>query len=345
MTTDVESLLRDRFQLATFKPGQQAVIGNLLAGRSAAAVFPTGGGKSLCYQLARAAADGRDAGRLAADRADEGPDRSALAAAASPPRRLDSTLDRRRSPRKSMDEVARRPPAAAVRRAGAVQQRALPRGDAARARLAVRRRRGALHLRMGAQLPPRLSEAGRVRARNAGPSACWRSPPPPRRQVLDDICRGFAIDARVRRPHRLLSPEPDAADHAGRRRATATRCCSTASRDAARAGRRSSMSRCRRRPRTWRQRLAARRLHGPRLSRRAWTTRMRAARAGLVPGVGKRHRRGHDRLRHGDRQGEHPLRLSLQPAQEPGKLLAGDRPRRARRPAGDLRDCSSAPTI
>src|SRR5437764_380808 len=44
-------VLRDTFGLEGFRPGQEAVIGHLLAGRSAAAVFPTGGGKSLCYQL------------------------------------------------------------------------------------------------------------------------------------------------------------------------------------------------------------------------------------------------------------------------------------------------------
>lgn len=51
MTSDAESLLRERFELQQFRPGQQRVIEALLAGRSAAAVFPTGGGKSLCYQL------------------------------------------------------------------------------------------------------------------------------------------------------------------------------------------------------------------------------------------------------------------------------------------------------
>src|SRR3954467_9805399 len=45
------SVLRDRFGFTAFRPGQQEVIGHLLAGRSAAAVFPTGSGKSLCYQL------------------------------------------------------------------------------------------------------------------------------------------------------------------------------------------------------------------------------------------------------------------------------------------------------
>ncbi len=43
-------LLRD-FQLKSFHTGQREVIERLMAGKSAAAVFPTGGGKSLCYQL------------------------------------------------------------------------------------------------------------------------------------------------------------------------------------------------------------------------------------------------------------------------------------------------------
>jgi ATP-dependent DNA helicase RecQ len=44
-------LLADRFGFASFRPGQQEVVETLLAGRSALAVFPTGAGKSLCYQL------------------------------------------------------------------------------------------------------------------------------------------------------------------------------------------------------------------------------------------------------------------------------------------------------
>ncbi len=43
--------LKEVFGFDAFLPGQQEVIGHLLAGRSAAAVFPTGAGKSLCYQL------------------------------------------------------------------------------------------------------------------------------------------------------------------------------------------------------------------------------------------------------------------------------------------------------
>jgi len=43
--------LAETFGYGEFRPGQAEVIGHLLAGRSAAAVFPTGGGKSLCYQI------------------------------------------------------------------------------------------------------------------------------------------------------------------------------------------------------------------------------------------------------------------------------------------------------
>ncbi len=46
-----KDVLRETFGFDEFRPGQEEVIGHLLDGRSAAAVFPTGGGKSLCYQL------------------------------------------------------------------------------------------------------------------------------------------------------------------------------------------------------------------------------------------------------------------------------------------------------
>ena len=51
-------LLAERFGFPNFRPGQEQVIDTLLAGRSALAVFPTGGGKSLCYQLPSLLLDG-----------------------------------------------------------------------------------------------------------------------------------------------------------------------------------------------------------------------------------------------------------------------------------------------
>jgi ATP-dependent DNA helicase RecQ len=47
----IEDELRERFGFSAFLPGQRRVVELLLAGQSAAAVFSTGGGKSLCYQL------------------------------------------------------------------------------------------------------------------------------------------------------------------------------------------------------------------------------------------------------------------------------------------------------
>ena len=47
----LDRTLRDRFALETFRPGQREVIEHVLAHRDVLCVMPTGGGKSLCYQL------------------------------------------------------------------------------------------------------------------------------------------------------------------------------------------------------------------------------------------------------------------------------------------------------
>ena len=52
------AVLRDVFGFPTFREGQEAVIGRLLDGRSSLAIFPTGGGKSLCYQVPALLLDG-----------------------------------------------------------------------------------------------------------------------------------------------------------------------------------------------------------------------------------------------------------------------------------------------
>ncbi|MGE9270059.1 MAG: RecQ family ATP-dependent DNA helicase, partial [Verrucomicrobiales bacterium] len=46
-----EEVLKKWFGFDRFREGQREVVEGLLAGRSMLAVFPTGGGKSLCYQL------------------------------------------------------------------------------------------------------------------------------------------------------------------------------------------------------------------------------------------------------------------------------------------------------
>jgi ATP-dependent DNA helicase RecQ len=47
----IQTTLQEQFGLREFREGQAEVIEALLSGQSAAAIFPTGGGKSLCYQL------------------------------------------------------------------------------------------------------------------------------------------------------------------------------------------------------------------------------------------------------------------------------------------------------
>ena len=47
----MHNTLQQVFGYPQFRLGQEAVVSAVLAGRSAAAIFPTGSGKSLCYQL------------------------------------------------------------------------------------------------------------------------------------------------------------------------------------------------------------------------------------------------------------------------------------------------------
>jgi len=51
MSHSSTQLLSQYFGFSTFRPGQEQVVNAILQGHSAAAIFPTGSGKSLCYQL------------------------------------------------------------------------------------------------------------------------------------------------------------------------------------------------------------------------------------------------------------------------------------------------------
>ncbi len=47
----LEKKLKQYFGYNTFLNGQKDVISKIIEGKSAAAIFPTGAGKSMCYQL------------------------------------------------------------------------------------------------------------------------------------------------------------------------------------------------------------------------------------------------------------------------------------------------------
>src|SRR6188768_4307775 len=48
---DLHEALKEHFGFDSFKGNQEAIIKNLLAGNDTFVIKPTGGGKSLCYQL------------------------------------------------------------------------------------------------------------------------------------------------------------------------------------------------------------------------------------------------------------------------------------------------------
>ncbi|HEX6533735.1 MAG TPA: ATP-dependent DNA helicase RecQ [Gemmatimonadaceae bacterium] len=48
---DARDTLRRRFGYQEFRPGQERAVGAVLAGRDTLVILPTGGGKSLCYQV------------------------------------------------------------------------------------------------------------------------------------------------------------------------------------------------------------------------------------------------------------------------------------------------------
>ena len=90
---EAQTFLRESFGFEGFMAGQEAVVGRILEGKSALAIFPTGGGKSLCYQLPAMAMDGlvlviSPLIALMKDQLDF------LTSKGLPAARLDSTLDR-----------------------------------------------------------------------------------------------------------------------------------------------------------------------------------------------------------------------------------------------------------
>ena len=119
---EAQETLYHVFGHQAFRPGRITVISALLSGRSASAVFPTGGGKSLCYQLPALMLDGLTVVvspliALMKDQVD------ALVSAASPPRPLIPAWRRRRPARST--QITPRPAQVVVSFPGAFVGRTL----------------------------------------------------------------------------------------------------------------------------------------------------------------------------------------------------------------------------
>ncbi|WP_210444295.1 DEAD/DEAH box helicase, partial [Vibrio crassostreae] len=48
---DAQTILQDVFGYQSFRDGQQEVIDLAVEGKDSLVIMPTGGGKSLCYQI------------------------------------------------------------------------------------------------------------------------------------------------------------------------------------------------------------------------------------------------------------------------------------------------------
>lgn len=55
---DIDRLLKERFGYTSFRHNQRAVVERVLGGKDAVVLMPTGGGKSICYQLPALALEG-----------------------------------------------------------------------------------------------------------------------------------------------------------------------------------------------------------------------------------------------------------------------------------------------
>src|SRR5699024_10351874 len=49
--TNTMSILKEYFKYDEFLPGQNQAINSIISGNDTIAIFPTGGGKSLCFQI------------------------------------------------------------------------------------------------------------------------------------------------------------------------------------------------------------------------------------------------------------------------------------------------------
>ena len=55
---DIKDILQKYWGFAAFRPLQEDIISEVLEGRDTLALLPTGGGKSLCFQVPALAQDG-----------------------------------------------------------------------------------------------------------------------------------------------------------------------------------------------------------------------------------------------------------------------------------------------
>ncbi len=323
--------LRRVFGFAAFRGAQEDIVGHVCAGGDALVLMPTGGGKSLCYQIPALLRDGTAVvvSPLIALMQDQV---AALTQAGVRAAALNSSLP---APESRADRARVRGGGArsALRRAGAAAHAALPRAHRSRGRRAVRDRRGALRVAVGPRFPARVSRpvrAARALSRGAAHRAHRH-----RRSAHAGRDRRTAGARRRARVRVELRP----AQHPLHDRRQGRCARATARLHPRRASGRGGHRLLPVAPPGRRDgRVAGRQGHrGDPVSRgdgQCGPVRQ----PGAVPARGRHRRRRDDRLRHGHRQAGRALRRASGPAEERRGLLPGDRPRGARRTAGGCVD-------
>ena len=168
-TRRIREFARDVLGFETFRPGQEAAMQSVVAGRDTLAVLPSGAGKTAVYQVAGQLLDGPvivvspliALQRDQVERLAEIEDRAGRAV------QLNSTLsagDQREVLEALQDGTVRFVFLAPEQLTKPEVVDAVARGEAG----AVRRRRGALRLRLGPRLPARLPAPRRRRSSSSG---------------------------------------------------------------------------------------------------------------------------------------------------------------------------------
>ena len=326
---DPVTVLRRVFGYDAFRGEQAEIIDHVVGGGDALVLMPTGGGKSLCYQIPALVRDGVGVVDLAADRADAGPGRRA-AGARRAGRVPQLHAGHRRAPRRS------RPPFLA----GELDLLYL-----APERLRVRRPRCACWTAA-------RSRCSRSTRRTASPSGATTSGPTTSRcrrcTSAGPTCPRIALTAtateatarRDRHPAQARrTPGTSSRASTGptsstgsRRRTSRAASCSTCCAPSTRATPASSTA-CR----ATSVEKTAEFLVGNGIAALPYhaglDARTRAAQPVAVPARGRRGHGRDDRVRHGHRQAGRAVRRPPRPAQVGRGLLPGDRPRRPRRAA------------
>ena len=330
---DPDALLAHLGHLA-FRPGQREAVEAALAGRDALIVMPTGGGKSLCYQLPALASSRPDRRRQPADRADGRP-----VAVASPAMAIPSSWSPRGWATSAAETRSRGSGTAAPGSSTA------PPSASARPRSSTPSPSGDVDLmaideahcvsEWGHDFRPDYLRLPKAIERLGRPAvmACTATATP-------EVAAEIAASARASRSACRSAP----ASTGRTSRSTSSPFEGKGSKARKLALLEHGLERCREPARDRLLRHPARHRDGRRVTARRGHRSPPPTTRGCSPTSAPRRStaswsedargdRRHQRLRHGDRQGGRPLRLALGDPDERRGLLPGGRARRARRTA------------